>query len=427
MKVILLRPFHTDLIHFPINISEDHRGQEFILAFINGHVNEKHYALYFWSEEAAAVTTTSDHTTFFKTETLTPLSPKSIYIPGSAFEYRGGMTMAIERKVVYVTSTKPISLFGSSYRQESGGTFLAIPVQRLTGHYVLVSRSAIPAPSEFIIAGTQDNTEVTITLRLVTGSCGSDGHTDGTTITKTINRLDVIGLTCGGDFTGTVITSDKPVAVFSGNQMAALPATSPKADLLMEMMIPVETFGSSYIITTTSQSPTGTIHRVVAHLENTTVTVGGQDPFVLKAGSFQDIDSATSGTQLLHSSKPVLVVLYGTLVVGGLGDVFMAIVPPTNRFFSNPWYDYTWLLVTSLNIYVTVYYNATAYPGVTFSAPDQIEHIPGSDLAVLSAPALDVKGSSFETQVQHLGMVIYGQKSHDAAYGFLGGMSFGSY
>lgn len=385
------------------------------------------HILYIVSEEVCKVMLTGDHGSYSKIISLSPLIPHNEDL-AETWKYTGGLDMSVERKALHIIATRNITVFASYDNNQSVDGFLAIPVEHLTRNYVAVSRDAVPDPSHLVIAGLYDGTNAIINLRLLNGTCTTAGYQNGTTISLTVNRFDVIGLSCSGDLTGTVITSDHPVAVFSGNERAAIPTTSPNAGLMIEMLIPLEYFGKSYVLTTTMQNPNGTIYRVVAHMDSSVVTVGSQDPVVLGVGEFHDFDTEVTGTQILVSTHTVMVIAYGKVVVGNLGGVFMATVPPINSFYKRPFYDFRKLVVVPMTyLYVTVYYNTTMNPNITFGSPDVIEHIPGSDIGVLSALTTDLEGSSFETDVHDVGMIIYATPSKNAACGYLGGMTFSTW
>lgn len=59
------------------------------------------------------------------------------------------------------------------------------------------------------------------------------------------------------DLTGTYISSDKPVAVFSGNVRASIPTSRTSRDHLVEQMIPVQTWGSEFPVMSSPKNDDG--------------------------------------------------------------------------------------------------------------------------------------------------------------------------
>ena len=89
------------------------------------------------------------------------------------------------------------------------------------------------------------------------------------------------------DFTGAHITSDKPVSFLSGNYRVAVPVEAKTKDHLTEMLTPVETWGKSFITTSTPDRSIGDLFRIMASENNTHVQLGsGTSYSISKAGDF---------------------------------------------------------------------------------------------------------------------------------------------
>ncbi len=127
--------------------------------------------------------------------------------------------------------------------------------------------------SNVTIVGTQDGTTVTVRSSAVTKAGGSvAAMAKGTMRNFTLNSYDVLqfasdslgnnnviecsanpfggtGFICrqDNDLTGTVITSDKPVAVFGGTQCLIKPYNRVACDHVEEQIFPFNTWGTSFI------------------------------------------------------------------------------------------------------------------------------------------------------------------------------------
>ena len=89
------------------------------------------------------------------------------------------------------------------------------------------------------------------------------------------------------DFTGAHITSDKPVSFLSGNLKVAVPVKGDSMDHLTEMLTPVETWGKSFITTSTPDRSVGDLFRIMASENDTHVQLGsGTSYSISKAGGF---------------------------------------------------------------------------------------------------------------------------------------------
>ena len=90
--------------------------------------------------------------------------------------------------------------------------------------------------SQFSVVGTVDGTNVTIVPSETVGS-----HPAGTPYTVQLNQGQTYQLNDAdvpnGDLTGTDVTSDKPVAVFGGNNCADVPSGYFYCNILTEELV----------------------------------------------------------------------------------------------------------------------------------------------------------------------------------------------
>lgn len=172
------------------------------------------------------------------------------------------------------------------------------------------------SPGFVAVAGTKDGTQVTV--RAATYTLGGDitALGPGESATVTINRGDVLQVlshlpvdstevdfcsdmgwqqttegTCpptlvspcdaycsvtDADLTGTTVEATEPVAVFAGHNCTFMPYDSWACDHLEEMMFPLETWGTDFVMTA-PMHPEGTgvvptMYRVLAQEDGTTIT-----------------------------------------------------------------------------------------------------------------------------------------------------------
>ncbi len=110
-----------------------------------------------------------------------------------------------------------------------------------------------------------------------------------------------------GDLTGTLITSDKPVAVFGGHE-AALSAQACCADHLEHQLFPVATWGTTYIAARSYPRQLEQDYwRIIASQNGTTVTFDPAiaQPRTLNRGQFFEIQS--SADFVITADKPISV------------------------------------------------------------------------------------------------------------------------
>ena len=108
-------------------------------------------------------------------------------------------------------------------------------------------------PSEFVVTATEDNTAVTIQPRAQVF-----GNAKLNPIGLTLNRgesflvqADITTQMLNSDLTGSVVESNKPVAVFAGHQRSSVPIENvnnvSSRDYLLEQMLPISVWGTKYI------------------------------------------------------------------------------------------------------------------------------------------------------------------------------------
>ncbi|MEZ6061266.1 MAG: putative Ig domain-containing protein [Planctomycetaceae bacterium] len=146
------------------------------------------------------------------------------------------------------------------------------------------------------------------------------------------------------DLTGTIITGDKPFALFGGSRAAFVPTNFFAADHLVEQMTPTSTWGRRFVTFPLATGTTvGDRYRFLAQADGTEVFVDGTLVATLNRGQFHEmvlVDAAE-----VTSNNPILVAQYAQSQEfyrnqpGGdpnfLGDPFMMLVPPFEQFLAN--------------------------------------------------------------------------------------------
>ncbi len=167
----------------------------------------------------------------------------------------------VHRKGLRIQSDRDISAYFLSYETPGSTNDMALvyPVPSLGTEYITMCwRDNIPTynpiftnrgPTMFMIIAPFDGTNVEITTTVPT----QGGHAAGVPWSITLNSYDCYQVLANSpssttlyDLTGSVITSDRPIAVLSGNQLALVPNDIMAADYLIEMMPPVSTWGVNY-------------------------------------------------------------------------------------------------------------------------------------------------------------------------------------
>ena len=178
---------------------------------------------------------------------------------------------------------------------------------------------------------TEDNTIVNVTPR-----ADVENHAAGETYQVMLNagQSYQVRTPVGAraqDYTelaGSLISADKPIAVFSGNVCAAIQALF--CDHLVEQLIPIESWGASYETLPLFGRSGGDTFRVLAAYDNTYVVINDNYVAQLNAGEFYEWQ--TPQAQSVRTSKPASLAQFSNGLqsdggVDGYGDPFMITVP----------------------------------------------------------------------------------------------------
>jgi len=234
----------------------------------------------------------------------------------------------VEAKGIHVTAQSPVSVHVVSENATSADGYLALPTSGLgTRYYVMSYASVKYSGSEFAVVATQNATTVTITP-----TAAGKTKAAGTSFTVLLNIGETYQLAnpANADMTGTLVTSDKPVAVFSGHRCADVPSNVGYCDYLVEQLPDASVWGKTFHTSPFSGRARYTV-RVIASQNGTTFTTmpAGLISGTLNAGQFADVVMTGSGEFV--SSSPVLLAqfMHGYADdAAAKGDPSMVLVTP---------------------------------------------------------------------------------------------------
>ncbi|MBN2351712.1 MAG: IgGFc-binding protein [Spirochaetales bacterium] len=327
----------------------------------------------------------------------------------------------VEDLGIHVTASQPVVVCGLNYEQGTSDSFLALPVQSCgTEYYVMDYQSYIlMSGSSFTVVGLADATTVAITPTVTSGS-----RTAGIAYSISMNRgqtYRLCDLAATGDMTGTHIVSDKPVAVFSGNTLAFVPAGTSYGDHLTEQLVPVAAWETRYRLVPLMGRTADTV-RILAASDGTVVSWNGSPVATLNAGQFYE--GVLTANAVVTADHPVLAAHYaqGSQSVNpptNTGDPFMALVPMTWQFrtqysFCAPHADFP-------DNYVNLIVPATAVSGMLLDgaaiSPSLFSSIDGD---YYWARVSVTEGNHLVSGPQKFGLIMYGYGYNDS-YGNAGG------
>jgi hypothetical protein len=292
---------------------------------------------------------------------------------------------SLNREAVRLVADGPVSVQQFNTGRGTGfssDASLLLPVRSVGTEYIVNGYPGLSAtapdvspgkPNIAVIAVEPGMTTVTIASTAATLASG-DGQiaamTAGETRTFTLEYGDTLtlggGSLAGTDFTGTRITSSRPVAVFSGSECSGVPAGVPFCDHLEEQLVPVSILGRRYVMAGFKQrGAEDTVWRFVATEDDTTLQtsppLAGVDETTMQRGEFVEV--VTNVNAVVTATAPISV---ASFIVGssyprpgqrcdrtsvftsggcaipaacesgsGIGDPAFMLVVPSERFLSD--------------------------------------------------------------------------------------------
>jgi hypothetical protein len=403
-------------------------GREFVVAFQPNHDNSAvALTLFISGDEPTSGEVQIPGIGFSFTFAVSPSTVTGVSLPVQAIAI--GTNVTVDRGI-HVLADRDINLYGLNRKQFTTDAFTAFPVESLGASYRVMSHtdhfgSSNNNRSQFAVVAVEDDTTVAITPTATTS-----GRTAGVPFLVTMDRLQVYQLrsdSSGDDLSGSLITSDKPVAVFSGHSCANVPNSSfGFCDHLCEQMPPIATWGKQVLTLPLATRLNGDTFRVLADQDATAVTIAGPAPqnFVLNAGQFAQ--RILTGNNEITADKPVLVTQFsnGSTYDGVISDPFMTLVPPSEQFlsgytFTTPGSGFEVNFVNVLARSDDAAASAVLLDGVAI-APASFQTIGATGFSCAKVPI--AVGSHTMSAPSPFGIYVYGFADDDS-YGYPGGLS----
>ena len=187
--------------------------------------------------------------------------------------------------------------------------------------------------AEIQIVATENNTTIDITPSVVTDAGGGLGSmSPGMLYTYNLDDGDLLQFEgpsgANGAFTGTYITSDKPIMVMSSHLCANVPSLPPYCccDHMEEVMTGLQTWGTTYVASRmpvrNSGTPEASQWQIFASENNTTINITAAGavtglpvtPLVMMQGDVLELDVGGSiadpGDFVVAADKPIMLMEY---------------------------------------------------------------------------------------------------------------------
>jgi hypothetical protein len=398
------------------------RGTDFWLTFIkNYEVYGSTLTVYVSAEADSAFTVSIPGLGFSQSSNVTAGTITSIVVPSSAMVTTGD---GIADVGIHVTADHPISVYALNQIYASTDASFILPTPALGMEYIVMSYySSIQGyGSEFGVVATEDDTTVTITPSVTEGA-----HTAGTPYAITLDQGEVYQLRTtatgfSGDLTGSIVESDKPVAVFGGVSIANIPTNYYYADHIFDQIPPVSAWGQRHFTVPLGGRANGDTFRYLACQDDTSVFVNDVLVATLDSGEFYEQILTTKST--VNADKPILVMQYanGLTYDHLIGDPFMMLIPSYEQFLTS------YIMATPASGFVANYVSIVApSSAVSQLTMDGVPLDPtlftqiGTSTFVGGSVPIALGAHQFQAP-QPFGVFMYGFNEADS-YGYAGGMS----
>jgi hypothetical protein len=227
---------------------------------------------------------------------------------------------------------------------------LLIPTSGLDMYYYALTYPPNVSEGMIVIAGTEDETLVTVTAAVAINAGGSvPAIPAGGSESFMLQEADVVQLESMGDLSGSYIEADKKVAVWGGNDCAYVPTSVSWCDHLEHQMFPVTTWGQEFVaartvIRTSMGEPENDYWRVIASEDGTSIStvpdVAGLNGQTMNAG--QVIEVGVNYSFTVSATAPIMIGQFLTghsatdvPFEGAGGDPAFALLPPYEQFMTN--------------------------------------------------------------------------------------------
>lgn len=407
--------------------AQDSKGTDFWLMF-NENLGTPTLSLFITGSTATTGTVSVPGlaTPFTQNFSVTPGTVTTVALPSDA---RATGADSIQNLGVRVTAGEEVSVYGLNRVSSSTDAFLGLPVDILGTSYINLTYGNPTATfevrgSQIGIVATQNGTTVTITPSAIAGNIGSL-RAAGVAYSITLNQGQTYQLRTtelGADLTGTIVTSDKPIAVFGSNQCAKVPTTVQACDHLVEQLPPTSTWGKSFATMPLATRLRGDTFRILAGTNDTQVSINGALVATLQRGQFYE--QIIAGPAVITATQPVLVAQYsnGSFYDNVTSDPFMMLIPPYEQFLGA--YTVTTPATGFTANYINVVAPSAAVGAITLdgSAVPAASFTPIGSSGFSGAQLPVALGAHSLAGPLPFGVFVYGFANFDS-YGYPGGQS----
>ena len=257
--------------------------------------------------------------------------------------------------VVHISANSGISMFGDTGGEEGGDAFAALPISPLLGEtkfeeYLVMSHANKLLQANFktvvLVVLSSDNTQVRITPAHNASAVGGLSLEKDKEAVIVRHRLDVLTVTSSNDLTGTVIKTNKPIAVYSAHECETIPVYVSSCSNHIVQLPPVRVLGYCYSATSFMGRQDGSYVKFVVAKDGTYVEAYENDDVVvtygpLDRGTFHERYLGPGRVLVLKSNHPIMFAQFSSgAQLDEVGAPFMIVLPSLSQLVSEvPFYS----------------------------------------------------------------------------------------
>ncbi|MGF1765386.1 IgGFc-binding protein [Aliivibrio kagoshimensis] len=407
-----------------LHASLDNKGTEFIIAFLP-QISTPNIELHLTGDIATDVTINypMNSPTFTHVASITPGLVTIVSLPISTSTI--WMANQIQHDLISASAEDEFVTYLVNRASATSDAALALPVDTMNTDYLVADYNAL-FKGEFTVYAAYDNTTVTITPKN-----SIVGRPAGFPFKVVLNRgegyhAEAVSSGVLGSLMGTTIHADRPVGLINGNHCTNVPLGIRACDHIFEVAQPVVSWGLTAAAANLPNRPSGTIYRIMASADNTTVSINNTPIGTINAGEF--IETAPlPGNQYFSADYPIFVTQYMTgqdSPEANTGDPAMANIIPSAQYQNH----YTFSTVGGFQFeqnFVTIIADNSDVGSMTLDGAvipaNEFTPIPGQPLSAAVLPLPD--GPHTTASVHPHGITVEGYNNYDS-YIYPGGALF---
>ncbi len=313
-------------------VARESKGTDFWLTF-PGNLARSQLSLFLTGDEDTTGTVTIPGLGFAMSFSVTAGAVTTVTLPALAAL---GSSDTIENKGIHITALHEVAVYGLRGHPFTTDAYLGLPTDVLGTEYIVLGyqNANVVNGTQLAIVATANATTVTITPSVTTNS-----RRAAVPYHMTLNQGQTYQLRNTGppptDLSGTMITSDQPIAVFGGHQCANIPPEFAACDYIVEQLPPTVAWGKTFVTMPLATRLHGDTFRFLASTDGTNIRVNGTWVATLPRGQLHE--QLIAGPAQISADQPILVAQYsnGSSFDGVASDPFMMLIPPFEQFLTS--------------------------------------------------------------------------------------------